>query len=138
MNGIPESPPASSGANDRATLMEREEGWTAALVAADVATIKSYMSPEFSITTAGWLDGPADGEMWLRHALDRFALHEFAFDEVVVRIHGEVGIVQSRCRQAGVQIASGEPWAMVFRYTDVWVRDGGIWRIEFRHASNRT
>ena len=121
----------------RRALAELEDRWTAALVGGDPAAIRAFMTPEFTMTTAGWLDGPADGDAWLGHVLERFVLETFAFDELVVRTHGDVAIVQCRCRQRGTVVATGEPWAMTMRYTDVWLRDGPTWRIDVRHASGR-
>jgi hypothetical protein len=34
-------------------------------------------------------------------------------------------------------LSGDQPWAMVFRYTDVWLRDGQSWRIAVRHATGR-
>ena len=76
-----------------------------ALGAGDAAAARSFMSPTSSITTAGWLDAPAEGETWLG--------------------------------RRGTEIASGAPWAMVLRYTDVYVGNGRTWRIEVRPASGR-
>jgi ketosteroid isomerase-like protein len=116
-----------------------EDAWTQALVDRDVERIRSFMTDDFSITTAGWLDTPADRETWLGHGLDGFRLEWFAYDDVRVRRYGDnVVVAQSRCRQRGTDLASGGPWAMVFRYTDVWVRDGdGAWRIDVRQATGR-
>ena len=114
------------------------DGWTQALVDGDVTRIRSFMTPTFSITTAGWLDTPADRETWLSHALERFRLDAFAYDDVRVRQYGGDAIVsQSRCRQRGTDLVSRDPWAMVFRYTDVWVPDGGGWQIDVRQATGR-
>ena len=115
------------------------DGWTQALVDGDVTRIRSFMTPTFSITTAGWLDTPADRETWLSHALERFRLDAFAYDDVRVRQYGGDAIVsQSRCRQRGTDLVSRDTWAMVFRYTDVWVREGDdAWRIDVRQATGR-
>ena len=95
------------------------------------------MTDDFSITTAGWLDAPADAETWLGHALERFELNWFAYDDLRVRSYGDVVVAQVRCRQRGFDRLAGTPWAMVFRYTDVWVRDETSWRISIRHATGR-
>jgi ketosteroid isomerase-like protein len=130
------------GHNDETTelrdqILNLEEGWTAAQVDRDADRIRSFMTDDFSITTAGWLDAPADRETWLEHLFERFRLDWFAYDDVRVRRYGDVAIAQARCRQRGLDLARGEPWAMVFRYTDVWVRDGRSWRIAVRQATGR-
>jgi ketosteroid isomerase-like protein len=121
-----------------ATISNLETRWTQALVDGDVDRIRSFMTDAFSITTAGWLDTPADGETWLGHALDRFRLDWFVYDDVRVRRYDDrVVVAQLRCRQRGTDLTTGAPWAMVFRYTDVWVRDDDAWRIDVRQATGR-
>ena len=116
------------------------DGWTQALVDGDVERIRSFMTDDFSIMTAGWLDTPADGSTWLSHAFDRFRLEWFAYDDVRVRRYGgDLVVAQSRCRQRGTDLTTGGPWAMIFRYTDIWVHDAeaGAWRIDVRQATGR-
>jgi ketosteroid isomerase-like protein len=121
----------------RQEIAELEEAWTAALVARDVDGVASFMNDDFTITTAGWLDEPADRATWLGHVLERFRLDWFAYDDIRVRRYGDVAIAQSRCRQRGTDLRDGGPWAMVFRYTDVWIRRADGWRIAVRQATGR-
>ena len=118
-------------------IADLEERWTRALLTADVDGVISFMTDDFSITTAGWLDTPADRATWLGHAFERFRLDWFAYDDMRIRRYGDVVVAQSRCRQRGLDIVSGEPWAMVFRYTDVWVRQGRSWKVAVRQATGR-
>jgi ketosteroid isomerase-like protein len=133
--------PRSEGAAEAddlvAVFLDLEERWTQALVDGDLERARACMTDDFSITTAGWLDAPADGTAWFEHALGRFQLESFVFDEVVVRLYGEVAVVQSRCRQRGTERDSGKTWAMSFRYTDVWLADRPGWRVAIRHATGR-
>ena len=114
-----------------------ENEWTTALVDADAARTRAFMTADFSITTAGWLDTPADGETWLGHAFDRFRLEWFEYDDLRVRLHGDVVVAQVRCHQRGTDLSTGGQWAMVFRYTDVWLRTPAGWRIDVRQATGR-
>ena len=96
------------------------------------------MRPDFSITTAGWMDAPVDGVEWLAHVADRYRLNKFDYEDVRVRRYGDVAIVQCRSHQSGTIVASGEPWSGTFRYTDVWVLDPDGWRIAVRQATARS
>jgi ketosteroid isomerase-like protein len=118
-------------------IAQLEDAWTAALMDGDVDRVRSFMTDDFTITTAGWLDVPADRETWLSHAFERFRLESFEYDDVRVRRYGDVFVAQLRCRQRGSDLVAGAAWAMVFRYTDVWVRDGDAWRIAVRQATGR-
>ena len=122
-----------------AEILALERRWTQALAEGDVDRVRSYMTDAFSITTAGWLDTPADRETWLGHATDRFRLDWFSYDDIAMRRYADgVVLAQLRCRQRGTDLTTNGPWAMVFRYTDVWVREGdGEWRIDVRQATGR-
>jgi ketosteroid isomerase-like protein len=121
-----------------AEILELERRWTQALADGEVDRVRSFMTDTFSITTAGWLDTPADRATWLRHATDRFRLDWFAYDDVAIRRYGgDTILAQLRCRQRGTDLSTNGPWAMVFRYTDVWVRDGEGWKIDVRQATGR-
>ena len=54
-----------------------------------------------------------------------------------VRLHGDVVVAQVRCHQRGTDLTTGGQWAMVFRYTDVWLRTPAGWRIDVRQATGR-
>jgi ketosteroid isomerase-like protein len=114
-----------------------ETEWTTALVEGDAERVRSFMTADFSITTAGWLDTPADAATWLDHAFDRFRLDWFAYDDLRLRRYGDVVVAQVRCHQRGSDLSSGAPWAMVFRYTDVWLLTPDGWRIDVRQATGR-
>jgi ketosteroid isomerase-like protein len=118
-------------------FLELERAFTQAIVDGDRGRVLALMTRDFSITTAGWLDTPADGPAWLEHAFERFRLEAFTNEDLRVRRHGDVVVVQLRSLQRGLDLATGQPWAMVLRYTDVWIRDGARWQIDVRQATGR-
>ena len=120
-----------------AEMSALENGWFEALRVQDWDRARQFMHEDFSITTAGWLDAPADTEQWLAHLAGRYRLDAFDYDDVRVRRYGDVAIVQCRSHQSGTILESGEPWSESFRYTDVWVSDANGWRIAARQATMR-
>ncbi len=121
----------------QAEIARLEDAWTQALADGDADGVRSFMTETFSITTAGWLDTPADRETWLSHAFDRFRLESFRYDDLRIRRYGDVVVAQVRCRQRGTDRSTGGVWAMVFRYTDIWVSTADGWRIDMRQATGR-
>lgn len=113
-----------------------ENGWFEALRDQDWDRARRFMHDDFSITTAGWLDAPADTEQWLTHLAGRYRLDAFDYDDFRVRRYGDVTVVQCRSHQSGTILDTGEPWSESFRYTDVWVFADG-WRIAARQATIR-
>src|SRR4029453_12561973 len=101
--------------------------WTQALVDGDIERTRSFMTDDFSITTAGWLDTPADRGTWLAHAFERFHLDWFEYDDVRIRRYSDIVISQARCRQRGTDLSTGRTWAMVFLYSDPRLLHGGAW-----------
>jgi ketosteroid isomerase-like protein len=62
----------------------------------------------------------------------------FDYDQIAVRLYGDVAVVQSRSHQSGTLADTGEAWSGTFPYTDVWVRDQEAgWQIAVRHAGMR-
>lgn len=118
-------------------LTALENAWLEALRARDWDLARQFMREDFSITTAGWMDGPVDGSEWLIHLAGRYRLDSFSYDDVRVRRYGDVAVVQCRSDQSGTIVDSGLAWSETFRYTDVWVFDPDRWRIAVRQATIR-
>jgi Domain of unknown function (DUF4440) len=125
---------------DQALLAEMtalESAWFEALRVQDWDAARGFMGEDFSITTAGWLDGPVPGADWLIHLAGRYRLESFDYDDIRVRRYGDVAVVQCRSRQSGTNTDDGASWSETFRYTDVWVFEGDRWRIAVRQATIR-
>lgn len=115
-----------------------ETRWWDALQGRDWTKARTFMREDFSITTAGWIDAPLGADDWLASLAGRYRLDHFEYDDLAVRIYGDVAVVQCRCRQRGIFTETGEAWSGTFRYTDVWVRDPKLgWQIAVRQAGMR-
>jgi ketosteroid isomerase-like protein len=104
-----------------------------ALQRGDVSASASLLRDDFLITTAGWLPEPVGKQAWLEGLTGRMTLEDFDLRLVATRRYGDVAVVLAESRQRGTH--GGEPFAMTFRYTDVWVLEDAAWRLATRHAS---
>ena len=128
---------AVSAADDAsvAKFKALEEEWSNAIRAQDVAKLEQFLRPEYTLTVAraGKL-GHTDRASWLQNAASIYVLHEFRFDEVVVREYGEVAVVSSRYTQRATvdgRDRSGESFL-----TDIWVKSGDRWQVSARYATS--
>ena len=53
--------------------------------------------------------------------------------DMKMRVHGDTGIVTGRTRGKG--ISGGKPFDWQFQFTDMFVKDGGRWRLYAGHVS---
>ncbi|MBX7187778.1 MAG: nuclear transport factor 2 family protein [Vicinamibacteria bacterium] len=54
-------------------------------------------------------------------------------EDVEVRLYGETGVVTGASIQSGV--TNGQPFSGHFRFTRVWIRHAGAWRMVASHSS---
>jgi len=99
----------------------------------DLAATAGLLRDDFLITTAGWLPEPVGKRAWLEGLSGRITLEGFDLRLIATRKYGHVAVVLAESRQKGTH--NGAPFAMTFRYTDVWVLEDSGWRLATRHAS---
>jgi ketosteroid isomerase-like protein len=99
----------------------------AAQLAADVAALDRLISDDFLFTGPdGTLATKADDLAAYRDGIMRVSAHEP--EELRVRRVGtDVAVVALRTRMAGSY--AGKPFSGTARYTRVWAREAGRWRI---------
>jgi hypothetical protein len=113
-----------------AELTALERAWMEAWIRKDREMCSRILADDFILTSArGVLMSKSD---WLA-GLAMFDCTAFAWDEIIVRLFGEVAIVHSRIRQAAA--VAGHDWSGVFLLTDVWVRRDGQWQVVSRHGT---
>lgn len=129
--GTSGEPGAGSSAAEKAILRD-EAALCAAFETGDAATLRKYMDATFTLTSSrGEVTGFAQN-------VDEVAAREPRYDvfrnhDQKVRIHGDAAIVLGITTVSGT--ADGKPFAADFRYTDTWIRNGGVWKIAASHAS---
>jgi ketosteroid isomerase-like protein len=86
-----------------------------------------------------WLLTHSDGRVQDKRAyLDELrtrsrANQAIANEDVTVRVYGDTGVVTGTSVQSGT--SNGRPFEGRFRFTRVWVRENGAWRMAGSHSS---
>ena len=104
-----------------------------ALRLGDMSAAAQLLRDDFLITTAGWLPEPVGKLAWLESLTNRMTLEDFDLRLIATRRYGDIAVVLAESRQQGTH--DDAPFAMTFRYTDVWVLEEAGWRLATRHAS---
>ena len=113
------------------TLLELDATLQRAVAKQDTTTLGELLSDDWILTTssgkvvskAAFLAAVADPKQ---------RLDVNASSELAVRQHGDAGIVTGVLHERGS--VDGKPHDAWFRYTDTWVREGGLWRCDLRHS----
>ena len=114
-------------------LEQAERALLQGLLSGDLERAGSQLRDDFLITTAGWVAEPVGKQDWLDALREQMTLTEFDLTLVATRRFGDAAVVVCESSQTGTH--AGTPFAMTFRYTDVWVSEAGSWRLAVRHAS---
>jgi len=109
--------------------------WLDAARRRDRATLDRILAEDFLIS--GWQpEGRlADKPYYIEDCLRPVDIQEgyYQFDRWQVRQYGETAVVN--CILEIRAIVEGAAWGGEVLVTDVWVRDGGQWRVVTRHTS---
>jgi ketosteroid isomerase-like protein len=104
-----------------------------ALSRGDMDAATALLRDDFLITTAGWIAEPVGKQAWLDSITERMTLDAFDLRVLATQRFGDVAVVLAESTQEGRH--NGEPFSLVFRYTDVWVDGDSGWALATRHAS---
>jgi ketosteroid isomerase-like protein len=113
-------------AADIAQLTHQSRAWDEAIVRKDRAAIEANMADDFR-----QIDGDADletkasfvdGLMSPLLKIDPYTVEDFE-----IRQYGNVALLSGRTRMTGSY--DGKPFKSHYRYIDIYVRQGGAWRI---------
>lgn len=122
--GLAVAAPPSAGV--AAWLHAQSEAWDAAIVAKDRAAIEANMADDFrQIDARGHVENKAsfvDGLMSPDLQLDPYTVDDFE-----IRLYGDTALLSGRTRMTGRY--RGAPFSTHYRYIDVYVKQGGVWRI---------
>ena len=120
---------SSAGRPDQATvdrLTAQADAWDKAIVRKDRAAIESNMADDFrQIDRAGNVETKTsfvDGLLSPDLQIDPYTVEDFD-----VRLYGDTALLSGRTRMSGRY--QGKPFRSHYRYIDIYVRQGGAWRI---------
>jgi ketosteroid isomerase-like protein len=113
-------------ADDIARLTRLSDAWDQAIVRKDEAAIAANMADDFrQIDSDGDVETKPSFVAGLVSAdlqIDPYTVEEFE-----VRLYGDTALLSGRTRMTGRY--QGKAFASHYRYIDIYVRRGGVWKI---------
>src|SRR5438132_2556254 len=102
-------------------IRELNEGYGRAFLNSDIAWYDTMLADDFQcITSAGTR---LNKQEFLQRAAQSRSLEDFRFEEVDIRIFGDVAIIHALNSYTSSNGQSGAS-----RYTDIWVKRNGTWK----------
>jgi len=124
-----------SAVSDTTALLERMAGWQAALEARDVDAASDFLHEEYALVLVVPRVVTMARDEWLQ-LLPDYVMHSYEIHEQVVHVLGDTAaILTLETQQATVQ---GADRSGRFVLSDIWRRDGGVWRVWRRHSTPAT
>lgn len=122
---------ASGGDSDK-DLLEANRRYEQAIVAADTSVLDAMYLPEFTYIGPGGFvrDKTQQIQSLASGAVD---VLEGRSDEVSARIYGDTAILTGRF--TGRARVSDDEFSFRERYSTVWIRRDGIWRLALEHGT---
>jgi ketosteroid isomerase-like protein len=108
-------------------LVKLENDWSQAVVKRDAAALQRFYADEYVFTDADGVVSTRAKEM-ANLTTGAFHLMSFKFDEMKVRVYGEVGVVTGRNTVKGTWDDNKRSISGPYRFTDVFVKRSGQWR----------
>lgn len=123
--------PAEESDAQRAVLQVEQE-IAKALRANDAAALKTHLTDDWHLVDAsGRVMTFAEVERLLTSGAVKFTSYEVG--DLAVRVHGDAAIVIGRDTTTGE--ADGSSFSSTDRFTDVFVRQNGVWKLASSHLS---
>jgi ketosteroid isomerase-like protein len=117
-----------------AQISALERQWTVAFQKKDYAALQELMADGYSLVIAV-KDMPLQvvpRNAWLE-SLEDYDISDAHIDHITVRVYGEVAVVVMLWHQFA--ILAGQDRSAQFMLTDIWIKQGGEWKIVERHSS---
>ncbi len=109
-----------------AILAAQADRWDKAIVRKDRAAIAANMAEDFR-----QIDGGRNVETKASYVEDllspKLVIAPYKVEDFDVRLYGDVALLSGRTRMTGSY--DGKPFQSHYRYIDIYVRRGGVWKI---------
>ncbi|MEO8061796.1 MAG: nuclear transport factor 2 family protein [Pseudomonadota bacterium] len=109
-----------------AHLKQLSDNWDKVIVAKDAAAIAGNMAEDFRI-----IDRRANIEgkqAFVDGILDpKLTINPYTVEDFEVRLYGDTALLSGRSHMTGTY--EGKPFESNYRYIDIYVRKGGVWKI---------
>ncbi len=123
---------AEPAGDDAQALIKIQHEWAAARVAGDDAYLEKLYAKDFRITTLAGTVVERDEDIAL--FATKTLVPEFVRDDDMdVRLYGDTAVVTGREHMKGVH--SGHAGEFIVRFTNVYVREDGRWRLVAHHST---
>jgi ketosteroid isomerase-like protein len=117
---------ADKSADTIAHLKKLADHWDQVIVAKDEAAIAANMAEDFRIIDRrGNVEGKKD---FVAGLVDpKLTVNPYTVEEFEVRLYGDTALLSGRTHMTGSY--EGQPFTSNYRYIDIYVRKGGVWKI---------
>jgi ketosteroid isomerase-like protein len=117
---------AAGGDVDDATLTKLSDDWDKAIVRKDEKAIAGNMAEDFR-----QIDGDGNIETkksFVAGIMDpRLTIDPYTVEDFEIRRYGDTALLSGRSNMTGT--FEGKPFVSNYRYIDIYVRRGGVWKI---------
>ena len=115
-----------AAADLHATLKAQADAWDTAIIKKDRQAIEQNMAETFyQIGSDG---AAADKAQFLRNILSAdLVIAPYTVEEFKLRIYGNTALINGTTDMHGTY--QGKPFRTHYRYTDTYVKEGGVWRV---------
>ncbi len=120
------TPPSRPKGDEMAALRRQADAWDRAIVTRDRAAIEANVAPDFrNIDGRGDV---SDRAAFLAGLLDPdLQIDPYTVEDFDCRLYGDVALLTGRTRMTGRY--KGEAFRSHYRYTDVYVKRDGAWKV---------
>jgi uncharacterized protein (TIGR02246 family) len=125
----------ASQSADAATVTQLETTWNEAHRKGDAATLQQLFADDVVVVVPGMRPlSKADSLAVLKSGKMTFERYESS--DLTVRVYDDMAIVTGRIQRTRAMVGGGQKMDDDWRFTKVYLRRGGTWRVISFHASN--